>query len=296
MSSFSSKRGPLFKRRFIVYRLQLLLISFFIATTIFGAVALAFVLALIHDLDEPPSASLVSGVLVGCMLYFTLICVFVSVFTNRFFGPIYRIHANIQAQIKGETVGPLTVRTDDYFQEIVSDFNKMISMPDGAREPLVGPRDENGFTLIELVLVVAILGILVTSSIGSINSWIKRSHLSRDQAVIIDALTQARDLARSRHECVEVTIATPTVTTEPHLPNATSGRCIPPLGAKTISVPTVTIGTDLAVGQFSNGSNSILFSANGSVADGTVTTLKIENGSHTSTFTIYPAIGLIRSK
>lgn len=46
--------------------------------------------------------------------------------TNRFAGPMYRLHQQIKALSTGEPQRPINFRKNDYWQEVAKDFNAMI--------------------------------------------------------------------------------------------------------------------------------------------------------------------------
>jgi len=46
--------------------------------------------------------------------------------SNRFAGPMYRVHREIAALAKGESVPPLKFREGDFWTEIADDFNGMV--------------------------------------------------------------------------------------------------------------------------------------------------------------------------
>ena len=47
--------------------------------------------------------------------------------TNRFAGPILRLRATLAEASRGDAVEPLHFRTNDYWQEIATNFNTMLS-------------------------------------------------------------------------------------------------------------------------------------------------------------------------
>lgn len=48
------------------------------------------------------------------------------IITHRAAGPLYRLCQHLNALADGKTVGPLKFRKDDFFQEIVEPFNRML--------------------------------------------------------------------------------------------------------------------------------------------------------------------------
>ena len=46
--------------------------------------------------------------------------------TNRFAGPMYRMHQTIRSLAGGESLPPMKFREGDYWQEVAKDFNLMV--------------------------------------------------------------------------------------------------------------------------------------------------------------------------
>lgn len=47
-------------------------------------------------------------------------------FSNRFVGPMYRLHRTIQSINAGEKFQPIRFREDDFWHDVADDFNKMM--------------------------------------------------------------------------------------------------------------------------------------------------------------------------
>jgi hypothetical protein len=45
--------------------------------------------------------------------------------SNRFAGPMYRLHTAIKSLAAGEEVRPLQLRKDDFWQDVIADFNTL---------------------------------------------------------------------------------------------------------------------------------------------------------------------------
>jgi hypothetical protein len=78
------------------------------------------------------------GVLLVCLLpYFVYDSLKLS---NRFAGPMLRLHRAIRALSQGETVAPVRFRQGDFWPEVAEDFNGMVNRwganRDGTPEPL----------------------------------------------------------------------------------------------------------------------------------------------------------------
>lgn len=47
--------------------------------------------------------------------------------TNRFAGPVKRLRSALSDAVNGKTPQPLHFRTDDYWEDLASDFNKLVA-------------------------------------------------------------------------------------------------------------------------------------------------------------------------
>ncbi len=47
-------------------------------------------------------------------------------FSNRFAGPMYRLHRTIQSLKNGETFRPIRLRKGDFWEDLAADFNAMV--------------------------------------------------------------------------------------------------------------------------------------------------------------------------
>lgn len=63
---------------------------------------------------------LTNVILLGCWLFMGLY------FTNRIFGPLYRLHSEIRAWREGTVRKPIRLRQGDFFQELIADFNSLM--------------------------------------------------------------------------------------------------------------------------------------------------------------------------
>jgi type II secretion system protein H len=67
-------------------------------------------------------------------------------------------------------------------------------------------RQESGFTLIEVMVVVAIIGVMVGIAIPNFTQWQDRNRLHQTTAEVATQLTMARMVAMNRNRNVDVTI------------------------------------------------------------------------------------------
>lgn len=99
-----------------------------------SCLALTFWKSLIRpDFDRSLSqhlADLSTNLLVLVVTFVTLLPYFVFDalrLTNRFAGPMVRLHRTIRAAANGEQVEPIRFRDGDYWQDIAEDFSAMVS-------------------------------------------------------------------------------------------------------------------------------------------------------------------------
>jgi hypothetical protein len=99
-----------------------------------SCLALTFWKALIRpDLDRSLAehlADLSANLFVLVITFATLLPYFIFDalrLTNRFAGPMIRLHRTIRAAARGEQVEPIRFRKGDYWQDIAEDFSAMVS-------------------------------------------------------------------------------------------------------------------------------------------------------------------------
>ena len=89
-------------------------------------------------------------------------------------------------------------------------------------------KDQSGFTLIELMIVVAIVGIGVSLAVPEFIRWNARTQLRQATSEIVSQLTMARMAAMNRNRDVDVTIqATSGVVNVSAVVSGGSGTVIP---------------------------------------------------------------------
>ena len=74
------------------------------------------------------------------------------------------------------------------------------------RYQLRSMRRESGFTLIEIMVVVAIVGVMASIAIPNFTQWQTRNRLHQATAEVASQLTMARMVAMNRNRSVDVTI------------------------------------------------------------------------------------------
>ena len=84
------------------------------------------------DIATPMSVRLKSTAVDGAILL-TLFVLLLPYFiydtlrvSNKFAGPMFRLHTTIKKLSQGETVPPIAFRGDDFWQEVATDFNTMV--------------------------------------------------------------------------------------------------------------------------------------------------------------------------
>ena len=119
---------------------------------------------------------------------------------------------------------------------------------------------ERGFTLFELIIVIAIIGIASTVAVPTFSSWRERSAANSATKALLSSMKQARVIAMAENRSVKITIAADSYTFDAD-PAGTCGLCKP----QTVS--------------FSNFSSNLTitptttrtFSSRGTVNSGTIT-------------------------
>lgn len=85
------------------------------------------------DFSRPFSEQMAAGLASSAPAY-VLILAILPLFaydtvklSNRFAGPIYRIHKSLRALADGEPVKPIRLRRGDYCQELAADANRLVA-------------------------------------------------------------------------------------------------------------------------------------------------------------------------
>lgn len=155
--------------------------------------------------------------------------------------------------------------------------------------------NNGGFSAIEVLAVMAIVGIMAAMAGPSLKGLVQKGNV-RDQALSLrEAITRARYLASSRQECVLIQISGSDVDITAHQPGANKS-CVLPLGTETFALPKTTIKAGYTISTFSNGTNTLVFNANGGLEEKSVTSVRVSFDTDGFDILIYPAIGQIRMR
>lgn len=152
---------------------------------------------------------------------------------------------------------------------------------------------ENGFTLIELMIVVGLVGLIAAMATASFTNWTTKASFNDQKASLYDALTRSRNMANSRNECVRLMIDGQSI----HISAygfGSNGTCTP-LGSKTIDIPDTVFKSGFTVEPFNGTSPTLVFNQQGGVEGGATAKVYLNDQKGTRAgFMIYPALGQIR--
>jgi prepilin-type N-terminal cleavage/methylation domain-containing protein len=154
-----------------------------------------------------------------------------------------------------------------------------------------------GFSLIELMIAVGIVGVLAVAAVPGLSRAVGRSRANAQVQRVREALISARNLARVKAFCVEVSVASSAITLTPRAPGA-GASCTAP-GAATSTVEHYTfrdMNSEVNQVTLSPLGALMTFDTRGGVADGTVKVLNVQTPYHAARYTIWPAFGAIRRR
>ncbi len=121
------QRPSAFRRKLIIYpAIQIPLIAWTAGLALVGALFTAsFIVYTQNHPDQNEAMTKMIFMLVG-LLIFSSYAILLSYYTNRLFGPIYRLQTTMRKMTAGENLGPIRLRDGDHFAEVIDDYNKMI--------------------------------------------------------------------------------------------------------------------------------------------------------------------------
>lgn len=144
-----------------------------------------------------------------------------------------------------------------------------------------------GFTLIELVVVIAIVGIMTSLAVANVGPLQRKRKAAAEARQVSDFVIQARDLARASRCPYLVTVTTGTRTIV----------ISPKAGCTAATLPTRSAQFDAKLVSFTtfSGSNPLEFNKDGGLQLGTTSTMTITAlGVENYVLQILPAIGDMR--
>lgn len=165
-------------------------------------------------------------------------------------------------------------------------------------------KSAKGFTLIELMIVVAISGLIAAMVVPSLPSFFNQAMLREEREKVVEFLRDARNQARTRQQCTEVSIdsATNTMTRTvfescPNLKTALRNHnAVVPASPVAGATRSVTLSKKVQISNFSTGPSLIFVPPAGGLTAAVSSTLnltRLDDGKVVQ-FEIFPAIGTIR--
>ena len=157
------------------------------------------------------------------------------------------------------------------------------------------------FTLIELMMVVAMIGVLSALAVPSFLTQIQEQKVRAAALTVESFLSEARELARRRHQCVDVSISGQVLSYQAW--QDCTGLDIDGLGSPTLVTAQPAFSRSLKVpalvqlGSFSTGDGKLVFNQIGGAVYSSPTTFEVRNAETSAPvarLTIYPAAGAIR--
>lgn len=114
------------RRKLIVYpKLQVFVLVYGTVCAILGSFITNFFYRAIIQREQGGGSTEFIPIL---MVIFILLGVLIMAlaFSNKVFGPIYRLHKVIKENLEEANPGPITLRSGDEFKDLISDFNQLV--------------------------------------------------------------------------------------------------------------------------------------------------------------------------
>jgi sensor histidine kinase YesM len=121
------QRPSAFRRRLIIYpSIQIPLIAWTAGLALVGALFTAsFIVYTQNHPDQNEAMTKIVFMIVG-LLIFSSYAILLSYYTNRLFGPIYRLQVTMKKMAEGEDLSPIRLRDGDHFAEVIDEYNRML--------------------------------------------------------------------------------------------------------------------------------------------------------------------------
>ena len=138
--------------------------------------------------------------------------------------------------------------------------------------------DSRGFSLIELLTVIAIVGIMAAIALPAYNTWITHNSVNSASAALLAKLKQARNMAVAQSRSVKLTFDTGNASFVYDADTAgTCGAC------KNQTVLLSQFSSKILLGK--NNGNTLTFKSDG-VINGAMTTITLTNGGYAKAITV----------
>jgi hypothetical protein len=121
----------------LVARLTLQWFTLFVAAVVVLPLVRAILLGdIATPIAERASRAGVDAIILGSVFLVLLPYFIYDTFraTNRFAGPMYRLHQSIRATGRGEPFRPINLRKGDYWHDVANDFNEMVERLERSRD------------------------------------------------------------------------------------------------------------------------------------------------------------------
>jgi type IV fimbrial biogenesis protein FimT len=97
----------------------------------------------------------------------------------------------------------------------------------------MGPRRHSGFSIVEIMISVLIVGILIVAAIPSFKNWIQNAQIRTAGESMVNALQTARNEAIRRNTCVQAKLVdAPKTSWDVRLCSSAEDATVPPLNQR----------------------------------------------------------------
>lgn len=264
-------------------------------TIVAYTVGISMLTTLLHFFIERNEGSLPHWVSMALMISFnTAVVIFAMWISHRVAGPLYRMTVSMREAAEGKPARKLYFRRWDYFHDLNKSYNDLVdSLPEERRQK---DKKQGGFTIMELMIVVAIVGVMVSLSVATLTQPRDEMQFKQDVASLQDALLSARNAAFTRGQCAYVTMPTPT--TIQVVTYTLAFPCTPPFPAADLTLTTPFTHASLSGFTDATGAmGGLMFHPRGgTTSNGPANiTLTANMADHrTARLVVYPAIGQVR--